>query len=301
MKKFNEFLEEANKSGDASLHDWFSKSKSSDGTPGWVQLGGRYAGKPCARQPGQTTKPKCGSSKMAASMSDKEEDAAARRKRAQDPDPDRKGKPINVSIEGKRKMKEETFDEACWAGYEKKGMKTMFGKRYPNCVKKESIDEYIAKDECPECGGLMVAEDQLVEEKDACYHKVKSRYSVWPSAYASGALVKCRKAGAANWGNKTKQEGTQLKTFKQHLEEATFQGKEVALNKPMAGDVKKSKVYVDPDGDGKAQKVNFGDKNLSIKKDQPNRKSSYCARSGGIKGTNDKTSANYWSRRAWDC
>jgi hypothetical protein len=301
MKKFNKFLEEANKSGDASLHDWFSKSKSSDGTPGWVQLGGRYAGKSCARQPGQTTKPKCGSSKMAASMSDKEEDAAARRKRAQDPDPDRKGKPINVSIEGKRKMKEETFDEACWAGYEKKGMKTMFGKRYPNCVKKESIDEYIAKSECPECGGLMVAEDQLVEEKDACYHKVKSRYSVWPSAYASGALVKCRKAGAANWGNKTKQEGTQLKTFKQHLEEATYQGKEVPLNKPMAGDVKKSKVYVDPDGDGKAQKVNFGDKNLSIKKDQPNRKSSYCARSGGIKGTNDKTSANYWSRRAWDC
>ena len=34
--------------------------------------------------------------------------------------------------------------------------------------------------------------------KDACYHKVKSRYSVWPSAYASGALVKCRKVGAAN-------------------------------------------------------------------------------------------------------
>ena len=36
--------------------------------------------------------------------------------------------------------------------------------------------------------------------KDACYHKVKSRYSVWPSAYASGALVKCRKVGASNWG-----------------------------------------------------------------------------------------------------
>ncbi len=40
--------------------------------------------------------------------------------------------------------------------------------------------------------------------KDACYHKVKSRYSVWPSAYASGALVKCRKVGAANWGNSSK-------------------------------------------------------------------------------------------------
>jgi len=41
-------------------------------------------------------------------------------------------------------------------------------------------------------------------KKDACYRKVKSRYKVWPSAYASGALVKCRKVGAANWGNKSK-------------------------------------------------------------------------------------------------
>lgn len=40
-------------------------------------------------------------------------------------------------------------------------------------------------------------------KKDACYHKVKSRYKVWPSAYASGALSKCRKVGAANWGNST--------------------------------------------------------------------------------------------------
>jgi len=43
-------------------------------------------------------------------------------------------------------------------------------------------------------------------KKDACYHKVRSRYDVWPSAYASGALVKCRKVGAKNWGNKTNEE-----------------------------------------------------------------------------------------------
>jgi hypothetical protein len=40
----------------------------------------------------------------------------------------------------------------------------------------------------------------MAEEQDACYHKVRSRYKVWPSAYASGALVQCRKKGAANWG-----------------------------------------------------------------------------------------------------
>ena len=46
--------------------------------------------------------------------------------------------------------------------------------------------------------------DEAAGKKDACYHKVKSRYKVWPSAYASGALVQCRKKGAANWGNSKK-------------------------------------------------------------------------------------------------
>jgi len=40
--------------------------------------------------------------------------------------------------------------------------------------------------------------------KDACYNKVKSRYKVFPSAYASGAIAKCRKVGAANYGNSSK-------------------------------------------------------------------------------------------------
>ena len=48
-------------------------------------------------------------------------------------------------------------------------------------------------------------------KRDACYHKVRARYDVWPSAYASGALVKCRTVGAANWGNNSKKnEGLEL-------------------------------------------------------------------------------------------
>ena len=47
-------------------------------------------------------------------------------------------------------------------------------------------------------------------KKDACYHKVRARYDVWPSAYASGALVKCRKVGAKNWGNKSKKKNEEL-------------------------------------------------------------------------------------------
>ena len=101
--------------------------------------------------------------------------------------------------------------------------------------------------------------------------------------------------------SKPETESGAKKKIKEAITEATYKGKKVALNKPMAGDVKKSKVFVDPDGDGKAQKVNFGDKNMSIKKDQPARKKSYCARSGGQGNLTDKTSANYWSRRAWNC
>ena len=141
-------ISEETASGDESLHDWFAKSsgtnpKTGKKVKGWTQIGGKFAGAPCARQPGQNTKPKCGSSKMAANMSDDEEDAAARRKRREDPNPDRSGQAKNVATE-------------------------------------EFVNE------------------------DACKEKVKSRYKIWPSAYASGALVKCRKVGASNWGNKSK-------------------------------------------------------------------------------------------------
>lgn len=93
------------------------------------------------------------------------------------------------------------------------------------------------------------------------------------------------------------------KTRLQRIKEATHEGRQVTLNKPFRtpGGPKKSAVYVDPDGDGKAKIVRFGDPKLSIKKDQPSRKKSYCARSSGQGNLTKKDSANYWSRRAWDC
>jgi len=146
------------------LRDWFGKSKSKDGKPGWVQSDGS----PCANEPGEKGTPKCYSSAKKASMSKKELRSADTRKSRQDPGQQQKSgaaKPTYVSTDKpKKKMKEETFNEA--------------------------------EDKKTKGSG----------SKDACYHKVKSRYSVWPSAYASGALVKCRKVGAANWGNSTKKE-----------------------------------------------------------------------------------------------
>ena len=70
--------------------------------------------------------------------------------------------------------------------------------------------ENVMSSKLEELVGKPITEEQFDEaagKKDACYHKVKARYDVWPSAYASGALVKCRKVGAANWGNKSKKEG----------------------------------------------------------------------------------------------
>jgi len=310
-------VDEANKSGDSSLRDWFSKSKSSDGKPGWVQLGGKYAGKPCAKQPGQTTKPKCGSSKMKRALSKDEEERAFRRKNRKDPNPDRKGKAINVATEETKKDHEYSMarSELKTVKNAAKRLEKKMGKKgegnleawvqskitkaadyidtaadyvtneefvtlplqveVPNNIRDfnlglmfresldtnsgmlfifdevaeqsfhmretkipldiafiteegiiESIKELEPFDENPVAsdGEVLCAlevnrgwfaennvevgdEIDIVEgEKDACYHKVKSRYSVWPSAYASGALVKCRKVGAKNWGNKTKKE-----------------------------------------------------------------------------------------------
>ena len=59
----------------------------------------------------------------------------------------------------------------------------------------------------------MINEKKSGGKKDACYNKVKSRYSVWPSAYASGALVKCRKVGAANWGKGSKKNESVINTY----------------------------------------------------------------------------------------
>ena len=249
------------------------------------------------------------------------------------------------------------------------------------------------------------------KKRDACYHKVKSRYKVWPSAYASGALVKCRKVGAKNWGKKVTKEETRdtygsevvdrnkkslekslalgeekeglRKWFKRKgekgskggwvdcnapdgkggykecaqgerkkkpacrptparckdpgkgtkwgkkmkkeelekiikeelnilleeqayyemlsegeiIEEAEYQGRKVTLNKPMKGDVKKSKVYVKNDK-GNVVKVNFGDPNMKIRKSNPKARKSFRARHN-CKNPGPKWKARYWSCKAW--
>ena len=96
-----------------------------------------------------------------------------------------------------------------------------------------------------------------------------------------------------------------MREYNQQLSEATcdcllegeYQGRDVPLGKPMAGDVKKSKVYVRKPN-GKVVKVNFGDKNMKIKKSNPKRRKSFRARHR-CENPGPRWKARYWSCRAW--
>lgn len=83
-------------------------------------------------------------------------------------------------------------------------------------------------------------------------------------------------------------------------QEAEYQGKDVKLNKPSRNTdgKKKFKVYVDPDGDGKAKKVSFGDPNMEIKRDDPERRKSFRARHN-CDNPGPKDKARYWSCYQW--
>ncbi len=84
----------------------------------------------------------------------------------------------------------------------------------------------------------------------------------------------------------------------QDIDEAKYQRREVPLNKPMAGDVKKSKVYVKDPSTGNVKKVNFGDPDMKIKKSNPARRRSFRARHN-CDNPGPRTKARYWSCRAW--
>ena len=129
-------------------------------------------------------------------------------------------------------------------------------------------------------------------KKDACYHKVKSRYDVWPSAYASGALTKCRKVGAKNWGNKSKNEELELNEIE--LEEK----KKKKPCKKAKGKRYVKRVNGRCRSFGQAGKAKGGGDRI-----RPGTKKgdAYCARSAKIKKCKNPPCANDLSRKKWKC
>ena len=86
----------------------------------------------------------------------------------------------------------------------------------------------------------------------------------------------------------------------EEVDEAEYAGRKVQLGKPTKGDVKKFKVFVRNPKTGNIKKVNFGDPNMEIKRDDPKRRKSFRARHGcGTPRASDRTKAAYWSCRMW--
>ena len=92
-----------------------------------------------------------------------------------------------------------------------------------------------------------------------------------------------------------------LETIKEEvLLEAQYHGREVSLGKPKPGDVKKYKVYVKDPKTGNVKKVNFGDPNMEIRRDNPKARKSFRARHGcGTKRASNRTKAAFWSCKMW--
>ena len=286
-----------------SLRDWFKGG-------GWKQTGGKYDGKPCAKQPGQKTKPYCRDADDRAAMSKKERNKRAAKKRREDPNPNKKGKAKNVRQESfsnwRQDLQEKPGDgylgptpipnpirlaqdavDATNRASAKKverinkilpGSASMPKHTYFNKGPSAASQRYLGlqnsyqpegevvegydeirpydrikmgdgklrtikdidaklKEKKPVQKNSFEPEGDLVDEgkKDACYHKVKSRYSVWPSAYASGALVKCRKVGAKNWGNKSKKknESYDLSNWRDDFQATEYESVDIIKAEPL--------------------------------------------------------------------
>jgi hypothetical protein len=160
------------------LRKWFKQK--------WVRMDtkGNIKGD-CARDPGEG-KPKCLPQAKAHALGKDGRAAAAQRKRREDPDPDRRGKPINVRTEEKE-MNEDETNEACWTGYTAKGMKKKGNRMVPNCVPEEveNIDEK----------NVPTSPEKWARAKSAA----KSKFAVYPSAYANGWASKKYKAMGGGW------------------------------------------------------------------------------------------------------
>ncbi len=311
------------------LNKWFKEK--------WVNIGKKVDGKhpPCGTSGDKSGYAKCVPAAKAAGMSKKEKESATRRKRAAQNDANRGGKdskgqgktPIYVSTKPKNeamnieeklnlflekncptdagkwaaskaaaKSKFDVYPSAyangwaaknykskgggwktcneslgelnalheCWDGYKEVGGKMKNGKMVPNCV---PVKEDINSDDDVNYG-YVEPEEYDVEDEDM------EDFIAFMRSY-----------------DRTLNEGCQC------LREAEYQGRQVQLGKPMAGDVKKFKVYVKNPA-GNVVKVNFGQKGVKIKKSNPDRRRSFRARHN-CDNPGPRHKARYWSCRKW--
>ncbi len=256
-----------------NLRNWFSKTHPEGN---WVRMDtkGNIKGD-CAREPGEG-KPKCLPLAQARAMSKADRASAVRRKRRNDPVADRPGKggaPVMVNTESNN-----TFS---------------------------NLRE-----------GLLIEKNEPTNPElwSRAKSLARSKFDVYPSAYANGWAAKWYKKRGGSWRIKEdaccadcgdmngiteeifESTGNELYEDWGEIEEEN-EGKK--LNKPFLtpGGPKKRSVYVKNEK-GNVVKVNFGDPNMTIKRDDPERRKSFRARHG-CDNPGPKTKANYWSCKFW--
>ena len=265
-----------------NLRNWFKKEK-------WVRIGsdGSIKGK-CGTSKNKKNPDRCLPYAKAKSLSKAERAATARKKK-------RAGKKGKKFVPNTKKTKVK--------------------------MKKEDLMNIIRE----ELSKIMTEKKKSKgkAKRDACYHKVKSRYKdSWPSAYASGALVKCRKVGAANWGNKSKKKNEEVdesalnkskknyamygsKNVKENIDEIDMHTLDLLEMEVIDENITeaKYKVYVNSgkknaDGSIKVKKVEFGAKGMKIRKSNPKARKAFRARHR-CDNPGPKTMARYWSCKKW--
>ena len=150
------------------------------------------------------------------------------------------------------------------------------------------------------------ASESYVVEEPCCDDCAETSESLWKNIQKKRARIKrgsgerMRKKGekgAPTPAQMARAKSEDLNEWGEVTEKAEYQGKSVELNNPTRGDVKKYKVYVKNDK-GNVIKVEFGDPNMSIKRDDPEARKNFRARHN-CDQKKDKTTAGYWSCKFW--
>ena len=185
--------------------------------------------------------------------------------------------------------------KACWKGYKRMGTKQKGGKTVDNCVKEDNAEDPVNYGEYDREGDM--AKDDLRTIDDAA----EELYSILQADDNLPEWVQSKITKAVDYIDTArdymKAQNHEEGMAEDDVDEAKYHGREVPLGKKMAGDIKKSKVYVRKPN-GNVVKVNFGDKKMRIKKSNPARRKSFRARHN-CANPGPRHKARYWSCRSW--
>ena len=178
----------------------------------------------------------------------------------------------------------------CWDGFKQVGMKMKGGKQVPNCVPEswtqEEFDEALRK---------VKGTSNLYEPRKSTKHSRTKGMMDYLNTRDKKDAEKKKKDKATSGDYKMRMYNSMENVWGEVTEKDDKSGKE--LNNPTRGDVKKYKVYVKNDK-GNVVKVEFGDPNMSIKRDDPQARKNFRARHN-CDQKKDKTTAGYWSCKFW--